>query len=89
MLFSSIDPTNRETLDMIEKAIFVLCLDEKIPSTFNHQRTQDEINGCHGHRDDVSLAKQMLHGLGTGVNSCNRWFDKTMQVSIKHVYDPK
>ena len=75
------DPTNRETLDMIEKAIFVLCLDEKIPTSFNHQRNQqDEMEGNQEHRDDVSLAKQMLYGLGTGVNSCNRWFDKTMQV---------
>ena len=70
---------NRESLNLIETCIFVICLDDSIPLSFNHQTSIDETNT--GFRDDVSMATQMLHGFGTKVNSCNRWFDKTMQVS--------
>ena len=73
------DSTNRDSLDLIETCIFVLCLDDSIPLSFNHQTSIDETNM--GFRDDVSLATQMLHGFGTKTNSCNRWFDKTMQVN--------
>ncbi len=69
---------NRDSLDLIERCIFIVCLDDPIPLSFNHQTSIDETNM--GFRDDVSLATQMLHGFGTKVNSCNRWFDKTMQV---------
>ncbi|CAH1795027.1 unnamed protein product [Owenia fusiformis] len=74
------DSTNRDTLDMIERCIFVLCLDKPMPLSFNHQRSIDET--MHNLRDDVSLASQMLHGSGSKYNSCNRWFDKTMQFII-------
>ena len=72
------DSTNRDSLDMIERCLFVLCLDKRIPISFNHQRSIDETNM--NIRDDVSLLLQMLHGHGSTVNSSNRWFDKTMQV---------
>ncbi len=74
------DAVNRESLDMIERCIFVLCLDNSIPLSFNHQNSVDETTM--NLRDDCSLAYQMLHGFGPKVNSCNRWFDKTMQVSF-------
>ena len=77
--FCFVDSVNRESLNLIETCIFVICLDDSIPLSFNHQTSIDETNM--GYRDDVSLATQMLHGFGTKVNSCNRWFDKTMQVS--------
>ena len=73
------DSVNRDSLDLIERCIFVLCLDNPTPLSFNHQNSIDETEM--NKRDNVSLASQMLHGLGPKVNSCNRWFDKTMQVS--------
>ncbi|XP_052069853.1 choline O-acetyltransferase-like [Mytilus californianus] len=74
------DSTNRDSLDAIERCIFVLCLDKGIPLLFNHQNSIDETNK--NIRDDVSLAFQMLHGMGTNLNGANRWYDKTMQFVI-------
>ena len=76
--YSFKDPTNRESLDMIEQSIFILCLDKKPPITFNHQNSIDETRS--NQRDDVSMLLQMLHGMGSDLNSGNRWFEKTMQV---------
>lgn len=67
-------------MDAIERSIFVLCLDSAVPVTLNHRNSIDEIQN--NVRDDVSLASQMLHGLGTRINSANRWYDKTMQFII-------
>ena len=72
------DNQNRQSLEKLERCIFVLCLDEAVPVSFNHQCSLDETRN--NMRDEVSLAGQMLHGSGSAVNSCNRWFDKTMQV---------
>lgn len=74
------ESTNRDSLDAIERSIFVLCLDSAVPVTLNHRNSIDEIQN--NVRDDVSLASQMLHGLGTRINSANRWYDKTMQFII-------
>ncbi|XP_052262226.1 choline O-acetyltransferase-like [Dreissena polymorpha] len=74
------DMTNRESLSALETCMFVLCLDKSIPISFNHQRSVDETSM--NLRDDVSLSTQMLHGQGSKINSCNRWFDKTMQFII-------
>ena len=78
------DSTNRDSLDTIERCLFVLSLDKRIPISFNHQRSIDETNM--NIRDDVSLLLQMLHGHGSKVNSSNRWFDKTMQVYTQQAY---
>ncbi|XP_033108263.1 choline O-acetyltransferase-like [Anneissia japonica] len=69
------DSTNRDSLDMIERCIFVLCLDENM----DHPPT--DINKPMD-KEDVPLAKQMLHGGGSELNSGNRWFDKTMQFIV-------
>ncbi|XP_013386300.1 choline O-acetyltransferase isoform X1 [Lingula anatina] len=74
------DSTNRDSLDMIERCIFILSLDKGIPLSFNHQNSIDETSM--NLRDDVSLACQMLHGMGSKLNSANRWFDKTMQFIV-------
>lgn len=62
---------NAAHLDKIEKAIFVVCLDKV------HEGTQDV--GA----DNFSLSgRQMLYGDGSKASSSNRWFDKTIQVSL-------
>ena len=60
------DATNAETLLQIESSIFILCL--------------DVIAGESQPHDDTFIALHMLHGHGSHLNSCNRWYDKTMQV---------
>ena len=70
----SLDSTNRDSLDMIERCIFVLCLDS--PMGFPPAEVGKPMDA-----DDEPLAHQMLHGGGSHLNSGNRWFDKTMQVS--------
>ncbi|KAL4240512.1 hypothetical protein ACF0H5_001303 [Mactra antiquata] len=74
------DASNRDCIEQVENCMFILCLDRSIPISFNHQRSMDETSM--NVRDDVSLILQMLHGHGTKINSCNRWFDKTMQFVI-------
>ncbi|XP_014768157.2 choline O-acetyltransferase, partial [Octopus bimaculoides] len=74
------DSANRDSLDAIERSIFILSLDKKPPVSFNHQNSVDETR--EQQRDDVSMAIQMLHGMGSQVNSANRWFDKTMQFVV-------
>ncbi|CAD5123639.1 DgyrCDS11967 [Dimorphilus gyrociliatus] len=69
------EPVNKRSLSLIENSIFILCIDHTLPATFNHQTTGKN-------RDDVSQALQMLHGLGSSFNSCNRWYDKTMQFVV-------
>lgn len=81
----SIDPVNRSSLEAIENCIFVLCLDKALPISFNHQTSMDET--MNSRRDDVSLALQMIHGHGSQYNSCNRWFEKTMQVSKFNAFE--
>ncbi|KAK2169375.1 hypothetical protein LSH36_10g01024 [Paralvinella palmiformis] len=72
------DSVNRDSLDLIERCIFILCLDEMVPASKNHHVPTQTSNI----RDDTSMAKQMLHGHGSKYNTCNRWFDKTMQFVI-------
>ena len=80
MFFRVVDPINAESLRSIETSIFILCLDKSIPICYNHHRSIDDTD--HKQRDDNSLALQMLHGQGTQLGGCNRWYDKTMQVCV-------
>uniref|UniRef100_A0A8C1W662 Carnitine O-acetyltransferase n=1 Tax=Cyprinus carpio TaxID=7962 RepID=A0A8C1W662_CYPCA len=63
------DKTNKESVRAIQKSIFTVCLDAPKP------RVSDEM--YHN-----KVAAQMLHGGGSRWNSGNRWFDKTLQVTI-------
>ncbi|KAK6737680.1 hypothetical protein RB195_020032 [Necator americanus] len=58
--------TNSANLRCIEDALFVVCIDQ-------------ESEPLKGYTETDEHARQVLHGGGAKVNSCNRWFDKTIQ----------
>ncbi|XP_041427094.1 choline O-acetyltransferase [Xenopus laevis] len=60
------DSTNRDSLDMIERCMCIVCLDAQ---------TKVELN-------DTNRALQLLHGGGIGRNGGNRWYDKPMQFVV-------
>lgn len=70
----SSDKTNKESVRAIQKSIFTVCLDAPMP------RVSDEMY-------QSRVAAQMLHGGGARWNSGNRWFDKTLQVSVSKSAD--
>ncbi|XP_016329935.1 carnitine O-acetyltransferase b isoform X1 [Sinocyclocheilus anshuiensis] len=63
------DKINKESVRLIEKSIFTLCLDSPV------MRISDE-------KYSSRMAAQILHGGGTFSNSGNRWFDKTLQFVV-------
>lgn len=65
------DSTNRDSLDMIERCICLVCLDS--PSGVE--------------LSDTNRALQLLHGGGYHRNGANRWYDKPMQVKTLQFYD--
>ncbi|CAJ1067374.1 choline O-acetyltransferase [Xyrichtys novacula] len=60
------ESTNRDSLDMIERCMCLVCLDEA---------TGPELS-------DTTRAMLMLHGGGVAKNGGNRWYDKPMQFVI-------
>jgi hypothetical protein len=62
---------NEEILSIIEKSIFVLCIDGP--------RSKLELEGSN---ELTSMTMKMIHGGGSQSNSANRWFDKTVQVRL-------
>ncbi|NWZ75540.1 CLAT acetyltransferase, partial [Poecile atricapillus] len=60
------DSTNRDSLDMIERCICLVCLDSASGVELN----------------DTNMAFQMLHGGGCHKNGANRWYDKPMQFVV-------
>ncbi|XP_063814932.1 choline O-acetyltransferase [Pseudophryne corroboree] len=60
------DSTNRDSLDMIERCMCIVCLDAP---------TGLELN-------DTNRALQLLHGGGYDKNGGNRWYDKPMQFVV-------
>ncbi|XP_029466559.1 choline O-acetyltransferase [Rhinatrema bivittatum] len=60
------DSTNRDSLDMIERCMCLVCLD--VPSG-------EELS-------DTNMALQLLHGGGYDKNGGNRWYDKPMQFVV-------
>ncbi|XP_070833870.1 choline O-acetyltransferase [Chaetodon trifascialis] len=60
------ESTNRDSLDMIERCLCLVCLDDA---------TGPELS-------DTTRAMLMLHGGGVAKNGGNRWYDKPMQFVI-------
>lgn len=60
------DSTNRDSLDMIERCICLVCLDAPGGMELS----------------DTNRALQLLHGGGCSKNGANRWYDKSLQVSL-------
>lgn len=60
-----VESTNRDSLDMIERCLCLVCLDDA---------SGPELS-------DTKRAMLMLHGGGLTKNGGNRWYDKPMQVS--------
>ncbi|KAM5322958.1 choline O-acetyltransferase isoform 1-T1 [Glossophaga mutica] len=60
------DSTNRDSLDMIERCICVVCLDASGGLELN----------------DTNRALQLLHGGGYSKNGANRWYDKSLQFVV-------
>uniref|UniRef100_A0A8B9LC36 Choline O-acetyltransferase n=1 Tax=Astyanax mexicanus TaxID=7994 RepID=A0A8B9LC36_ASTMX len=57
------DSTNRDSLDMIERCLCLVCLDE----------------ACGMELNDTNRAMLMLHGGGKNKNGANRWYDKRLK----------
>ena len=66
MLAHPADSTNRDSLDMIERCICLVCLDAPGGMELS----------------DTNRALQLLHGGGCSKNGANRWYDKSLQVSL-------
>ncbi|KAI7796587.1 putative choline O-acetyltransferase [Triplophysa rosa] len=60
------DPINRESLELMESCMCIICLDE--PMGFQPS--------------DTDRALMMLHGVGPNKNGANRWYDKPLQFVI-------
>jgi len=62
------EEANRTSIDLLERSVFVLCLDSSVKRKADH---------------DLTLAAhQMLHGCGCKNNAANRWYDKTLQMIV-------
>ena len=68
-----VDRQNKANLEAVEKAIFLLCLDQPPPHSTQSPSVMEMPTSS-------VTARQCMHGDGTEYNSCNRWFDKIVQV---------
>uniref|UniRef100_A0AAY3ZUQ7 Choline O-acetyltransferase n=1 Tax=Denticeps clupeoides TaxID=299321 RepID=A0AAY3ZUQ7_9TELE len=60
------DTVNRGSLDVLERCVCVVCLDEP----------------CRSETTDSTLAQLLLHGGGREKNGANRWYDKSVQLVV-------
>lgn len=79
-----LDEQNARNIELIEKSLILLCLDESLPTSFNVEGFAGASQGDHSTcgRDETNMAHEMIHGGGSECNSSNRWFDKTMQIIV-------
>ncbi|XP_026473876.1 choline O-acetyltransferase isoform X2 [Ctenocephalides felis] len=78
-----IDYKNRHNLELIERSLCIICLDESFPIAFNYNQAEHHsTHNTNSGRDETNMAHQMLHGGGSNLNSGNRWFDKPIQLVI-------
>lgn len=75
------DALNSNSLDLIERCIFIVCLDQAECEDLDEDDELVNFNK-NPQRDFVSLGEQILHGGKTMLNGANRWYDKTMQFII-------
>ncbi|CAF4582646.1 unnamed protein product, partial [Rotaria socialis] len=75
------DALNRDSLDLIERCIFLVCLDQADIPDLDEEEDLVNFNTA-VKRDFVSLGEQILHGGKNMLNASNRWYDKTMQFII-------
>lgn len=61
------DPLNRSSVEVIQKSLFVLSLDDLVQENDSYYNMS-----CH----------QLITGGGAQFNTGNRWYDKTVQVLI-------
>ena len=72
----SSDPVNQASLDLIETAQFVLCMDTAHPLTSSLPHDAPFSN------DHSSIVlSRVLHGNGSQYNGANRWYDHAAEVS--------
>jgi hypothetical protein len=76
-----LDALNRDSLDLIERCIFLICLDQSETDDLDEDDELVNFNQV-VKRDFVSLGEQILHGGRNMLNASNRWYDKTMQFII-------
>ena len=77
------EPINGQSLDVIERAQFVVCLDQSHPHT---SQLQSSDSGAIQDYQKSILANRVLHGNGSKQNSSNRWFDTVVQVNKYSFY---
>ena len=65
--FKISDPANKESLEQIQRGIFILCLDK----SYNLDKCSDPSS---------VTANMMNHGGGINQNGGNRWYDKPVVV---------
>ncbi|XP_022650492.1 choline O-acetyltransferase-like [Varroa destructor] len=56
-------------IEALEQCLLVLCLDDALPPTLSGPTKAEQ-------------CENLLHGKGININSCNRWYDKTLQVVV-------
>ncbi|BFZ03861.1 hypothetical protein BsWGS_06900 [Bradybaena similaris] len=69
------DETNRSSLQTLESCLFLVCLDKAtVPSLGGSRKGLVT--------DLTARTHHIIHGQGVRNNTCNRWMDKTIQVSL-------